>query len=79
MICVRVITAAILCSVSATYAAEPEDTARRAGQAIERGAKAAEKGIKRGAAATERGVKKAGEWVERNAEKAEKGQKKLAQ
>ena len=41
MICVRVISAAIfLCSVSATYAAEPEDTARRAGQAIERGAKA---------------------------------------
>lgn len=79
MVLMRVAVAVILCSLSTTWAAEPEDTARRAGNAIERGAKAAEKGIKRGAAATERGVKKAGAWVERNAEKAEKGLKKLAQ
>ena len=47
MVSIRVAVAAILCSVSTTYAAEPEDTARRAGAAIERGAKAAEKGIKK--------------------------------
>ena len=79
MVFIRVAVAAILCSVSTTYAAEPGDTAKRAGAAIERGAKAAEKGVRRGAAATERGVKKAGDWVERNAEKAEKGLKKLVQ
>jgi len=68
----RVALAAILCSVSTTWADEPKDTLNRA-------AKAVEKTASRAAKATERGVKRAGKWAERTAGKAEKGLKKLAQ
>lgn len=68
----RVAVAAILCSVSSTWADEPKDT-------VDRAAKAVEKSATRAAKATERGVKRAGKWAERTAEKAEKGLKKLAQ
>ncbi len=70
----RVAVAAILCSVSSTWAEEPKYTDN-----LNRAAKAVENTAKRAAKATERGVKRAGEWAERTADKAEKGLKKLAQ
>ena len=70
----RVAVAAILCSVSSTWAEEPKYT-----EDLRRAAKAVENTAKRAAKATERGVKRAGEWAERTADKAEKGLKKLAQ
>jgi hypothetical protein len=72
MIRMRVVTAAILCSALATDAAEPEDTAKRAG-------KFAEKTATRAGKFVERTATRAGKFVERTARKAEKGLKKLGE
>jgi hypothetical protein len=72
MIRMRVVAAAIFCSVSATHAAEPEDTGKRAGKFVEKTATRAGKFV-------ERTATRAGKFVERTAKKAEKGLKKLGE
>jgi hypothetical protein len=59
--------------------AEEKSTAKKAGEAVEKGVEATGRGLKKGGEATVKGVKKAGEWVgkkmQSGGEKLEKASK----
>jgi hypothetical protein len=60
--------------VLAEEKAEEKSVAKKAGDAVEKGAAATERGLKKGGEATVKGIKKAGEWV---GKKMQKGGEKL--